>query len=108
MHEPRITTLTANSMLVTSHTYASAGAWTPPAGMTEGYDKASGTANARDADNLLLFLPHAQFSPINQPVDHVVIVLHAIVHELGLVGTRQHEQRVGQKEQEIVRIARIR
>ena len=41
-----ITTVTANSMVVTSHTYASAGTWTPPTGMTEAYDKASGGAAA--------------------------------------------------------------
>ena len=43
---PSITTLTANAMLVTSHTYASAGTWTPPTGMTEAVDTASGAAAA--------------------------------------------------------------
>ncbi len=32
---PSVTTTVANTMLVTSHTYRSAGTWTPPGGMTE-------------------------------------------------------------------------
>jgi len=32
---PIVTTTVANMMLVTSHTYSSAGTWTPPGGMTE-------------------------------------------------------------------------
>jgi MSHA biogenesis protein MshQ len=32
---PSVTTTVANMMLVTSHTYSSAGTWTPPGGMTE-------------------------------------------------------------------------
>ncbi len=39
---PSVTTTAANSMIVTSHTLASAAAWSPPAGMTEAYDQASG------------------------------------------------------------------
>jgi len=38
---PSIATTVANAMLVTSHTYASSGTWTPPAGMTEGFDVAA-------------------------------------------------------------------
>lgn len=35
---PSITTTVANAMIVTAHTFESATTWTPPAGMTEGYD----------------------------------------------------------------------
>src|SRR3954469_15298926 len=42
---PSVTTTTANAMLVTSHTYASANTWTPT-GRTEGYDRPSGNNNA--------------------------------------------------------------
>lgn len=38
-----LTTVKANSMLVTVHEYASAGTWSPPAGMTEAVDIASRT-----------------------------------------------------------------
>ena len=43
---PSITTSTANTMLVTSHTYASSQSWTPQAGLTESFDRPSGTASA--------------------------------------------------------------
>jgi RHS repeat-associated protein len=39
---PSVTTTTANTMLVTAHTYASANTWTPQAGLTEGFDRPSG------------------------------------------------------------------
>jgi len=42
---PSVTTTTANAMLVTSHTYASANTWTPT-GLTESYDRPSGNNNA--------------------------------------------------------------
>ena len=42
---PSVTTTVADVMLVTSHAYASAGTWTPPAGMTEAVDVASLTPN---------------------------------------------------------------
>ena len=35
---PSITTTVANAMIVTAHTFETATTWTPPAGMTEGYD----------------------------------------------------------------------
>ena len=35
---PSVTTTVANTMLVASHTFASATTWTPPSGMTEAYD----------------------------------------------------------------------
>ena len=35
---PSVTTTTANDMIVTSHVFASAEPWTPPAGMTEAVD----------------------------------------------------------------------
>jgi len=38
---PSVTTTVANAMLVTSHGYSSSGTWTPPAGMTEGFEVAS-------------------------------------------------------------------
>lgn len=38
-----LTSIKANSMLVTVHEYASSGTWTPPAGMTEAVDIASRT-----------------------------------------------------------------
>ena len=40
---PSVTTTVSNTMLVTSHTYASAGTWTPPTGMTEAVDVAAST-----------------------------------------------------------------
>jgi RHS repeat-associated protein len=43
---PSVTTTTANAMLVTAHTYASANTWTPQAGLTEAYDRPSGTNSA--------------------------------------------------------------
>ncbi len=44
---PSVTTTVANTMLVTSHTVASSGTWTPPTGMTERVDqRAPPTANA--------------------------------------------------------------
>ena len=43
---PSITTTVANSMLVTSHAFASSNSWTPPSGMTESFDKPSGANNA--------------------------------------------------------------
>jgi RHS repeat-associated protein len=43
---PSITTSTANTMLVTSHTYASSQSWTPQAGLTESFDRPSGAASA--------------------------------------------------------------
>ena len=43
---PSITTSTANSMLVTSHTYASSQSWTPQAGLSESFDRLSGSASA--------------------------------------------------------------
>src|SRR3954471_1562131 len=42
---PSVTTTTANAMLVTSHTYASANTWTPT-GLTESFDRPSGNNNA--------------------------------------------------------------
>ena len=36
-----VTTTAANAMVVTAHTFPSAATWTPPAGMTEGFDTAS-------------------------------------------------------------------
>ncbi len=35
---PSVTTTVANAMVVTAHTFESATTWTPPTGMTEGYD----------------------------------------------------------------------
>ena len=35
---PSVTTTTANTMLVTAHTFATSTTWNPPTGMTEGYD----------------------------------------------------------------------
>jgi RHS repeat-associated protein len=43
---PSVTTTTANAMLVTSHTFASAATWTPQSGQTEGFDRMSGTKAA--------------------------------------------------------------
>jgi hypothetical protein len=43
---PSITTGTANTMLVTAHTYASSQSWTPQAGLTESFDRLSGSASA--------------------------------------------------------------
>jgi hypothetical protein len=42
---PSVTTTVANTMLVTSHTFASSRTWTPPAGMAESFDQLSGLAN---------------------------------------------------------------
>lgn len=42
---PSITTTVANTMLVSAHTYASSRPWTPPAGMTEAYDRANLNVN---------------------------------------------------------------
>ena len=38
---PSVTTTVANAMLVTSHDFSSSATWTPPAGMTEAFDRAS-------------------------------------------------------------------
>ena len=43
---PSITTSTANTMLVTSHAYASSQSWSPQAGLTESFDRPSGSASA--------------------------------------------------------------
>jgi RHS repeat-associated protein len=43
---PSITTTTANSMIVSSHAFASSRTWSPPSGMTESFDKPSGSNNA--------------------------------------------------------------
>jgi RHS repeat-associated protein len=43
---PGITTTMANTMVVTSHAYASSRTWTPPSGMTESFDRPSGANNA--------------------------------------------------------------
>jgi hypothetical protein len=43
---PSITTTVPNTMLVTSHAYASSSSWTAPGGMTEGFDRANGVAAA--------------------------------------------------------------
>ena len=43
---PSVTTTLANTMLVTTHSFSSSSSWTPPAGMTESYDRPSGAANA--------------------------------------------------------------
>lgn len=43
---PSLTTTVGGSMLVTVHAYASASTWTPPTGMSERVDIASGAANA--------------------------------------------------------------
>ena len=43
---PSVTTTTANAMLVTAHTYASANTWTPQAGLAEAYDRPSGANSA--------------------------------------------------------------
>ena len=59
---PSIVTTFPNTMLVTSHTFASTSTWTPPAGVTEGVDATSGspgtfevrvTANSDDAEEKL-------------------------------------------------------
>src|SRR5581483_2477736 len=42
---PSVTITTANAMLVTSHTYASANTWTPGTGLTESFDRPSGNNN---------------------------------------------------------------
>jgi RHS repeat-associated protein len=38
---PSVTTTIANAMLVTAHTFTTATTWSPPAGMTEGFDVAN-------------------------------------------------------------------
>jgi hypothetical protein len=38
---PSVTTTAANDMVVTTHSFASGATWTPPAGMTQGYDVSS-------------------------------------------------------------------
>jgi RHS repeat-associated protein len=43
---PSVTTATANAMLVTAHTFASASTWTPQAGLAEGFDRPSGANSA--------------------------------------------------------------
>jgi RHS repeat-associated protein len=43
---PGVTTTLANTMLVTAHAFASAATWSPPAGMTESFDRPSGANNA--------------------------------------------------------------
>jgi hypothetical protein len=43
---PSVTTNTANAMVVTSHAFASGANWTPPSGMSESFDKPSGSSNA--------------------------------------------------------------
>jgi MSHA biogenesis protein MshQ len=43
---PSVTTTVANAMIVTSHTFASSRTWTPPAGMTESFDRRSGANSA--------------------------------------------------------------
>jgi RHS repeat-associated protein len=43
---PSITTTSANTMLVTAHTYASSQSWTLQAGLSESFDRLSGSANA--------------------------------------------------------------
>ncbi|HEY6415162.1 MAG TPA: hypothetical protein VIX41_02950, partial [Acidimicrobiales bacterium] len=43
---PDVTTTVANTMLVTSHTFASSRTWTAPAGMTESFDQPNGPNNA--------------------------------------------------------------
>ena len=43
---PSVTPTVPNTMLVTSHTYASSQNWTAPAGMTESFDITSGAAGA--------------------------------------------------------------
>ena len=40
---PSVTPTVFNTMLVTAHTVANADTWTPPTGMTEGFDKFGGT-----------------------------------------------------------------
>ena len=40
---PSVVTTVANTMLVTSHTYASSGIWAPPGGMAEGFDVSAAT-----------------------------------------------------------------
>ncbi len=41
-----VNTTVANTILVTNHTFASSRSWTPPTGMTEGFDQKSGGDNA--------------------------------------------------------------
>lgn len=38
---PSVTTTTSNTMLVTSHSFSTSATWTPPAGMTEAFERAS-------------------------------------------------------------------
>jgi hypothetical protein len=43
---PSVTTSVANTMVVTSHTFASSSTWTPPTGMAESFDQSSGVASS--------------------------------------------------------------
>jgi MSHA biogenesis protein MshQ len=43
---PSVMTTVTDTMIVTSHTFASSRTWAPPAGMTEGFDVASQTAGS--------------------------------------------------------------
>jgi hypothetical protein len=43
---PSVATSMANTVVVTSHTFASSATWTPPAGMSESFDQSSGVASA--------------------------------------------------------------
>lgn len=43
---PNVTTTVSNAMVVSSHAFASSQTWTPPAGMTESFDRPNGAANA--------------------------------------------------------------
>jgi hypothetical protein len=49
---PSVTTTVANSMVVTSHAFASAETWTPPAGMTESFDRASRAVGNSPAESI--------------------------------------------------------
>ena len=43
---PNLTTTVANAMLVTAHTYASSRTWAPQGGLTEAYDRPSGSSSS--------------------------------------------------------------
>jgi RHS repeat-associated protein len=43
---PNVTTTLANAMVVASHAFASSRTWSPPSGMTESFDRPSGSNNA--------------------------------------------------------------
>ena len=43
---PGVTTSLANTLVVTSHAFASSRTWTPPSGMTESFDRPSGANSA--------------------------------------------------------------